>query len=138
VYNECVISFHTTHSDDTRMPAIFHPLLALIASAADRQLARYVEFLKADNKILRTRVKGQAHTKPDERRRLLQFGKALNQAIEELITIITPATFYRWIRDENEPETKRPKGGSRKPAFALSLGSDAAALKAVRLQRRRS
>ena len=27
---------------------IFHPLLALIASAADRQLARYVEFLKEE------------------------------------------------------------------------------------------
>jgi putative transposase len=97
------------------MPAIFHPLLALIASAADRQLARYVEFMKAENKILRTRIKGQVHTKPDERRRLLQLGKALGQAIEELITIVTPATFYRWILDENEPETRRPKGGSRKP-----------------------
>jgi putative transposase len=77
--------------------------------------ARYVEFLKAENKILRTRIKGQVHTRPDERRRLLQLGKALGQAIEELITIVTPATFYRWIRDENEPEAKRPKGGSRKP-----------------------
>jgi len=55
---------------------IFHPLLALIASAADRQLARYVEFLKEENKILRTRIKGQVHTKLDGRRRLLQLGKA--------------------------------------------------------------
>lgn len=97
------------------MPAIFHPLLALIASVTDRQLARYVEFLKEENKILRTRIKGQVHTKPDERRRLLQLGKALGQGIEEIITLVTPTTFYRWIRDENEPETKRPKGGSRKP-----------------------
>ncbi len=97
------------------MPAIFHPLLALIASVTDRQLARYVEFLKEENKILRTRIKGQVHTRPEERRRLLQLGKALGQGIEELITIVTPATFYRWIRDENEPETKRRKGGSRKP-----------------------
>ncbi len=94
---------------------IFHPLLALIASAADRQLARYVEFLKEENKILRARIKGQIHTKPGERQRLLVLGKALGQAIEELITIVSPSTFYRWIRDENEPETKRPKGGSRKP-----------------------
>jgi len=97
------------------MPAIFHPLLALIASVTDRQLARYVEFLKEENKILRTRIKGQVHTKPDERRRLLQLGKALGQGIEEIITLVTPATFYRWLRDENEPVAKRPKGGSRKP-----------------------
>jgi putative transposase len=79
------------------LQAIFHSLLALIASTADRQLARYVEFLKAENKILRAWIKGQVHTKPDERRRLLQLGKALGQAIEEQITIVTPATFYRWI-----------------------------------------
>ena len=103
------------HRDHSSMSAIFHPLLALIASVSDRQLARYVEFLKAENKILRTRIKGQVHTRPDERRRLLQLGKALGQGIEEIITLVTPATFYRWMRDENEPEVKRPKGGSRKP-----------------------
>jgi len=63
---------------------IFHPLLALIASAADRQLARYVEFLNEENKILRSRLPGQVHTKPSERQRLLALGKALGQAIEEL------------------------------------------------------
>jgi hypothetical protein len=37
--------------DHTAVATIFHPLLALIASAADRQLARHVEFLKEENKI---------------------------------------------------------------------------------------
>jgi putative transposase len=49
------------------MTRIFHPLLALIASATDRELAKYVQFLKEENKILRSRVKGQVHTKPEER-----------------------------------------------------------------------
>ena len=56
---------------------IFHPLLALIASASNNELAKYVEFLKEENKILRARVPGQIHTKPDERRRLIKLGKAL-------------------------------------------------------------
>lgn len=101
--------------DHTAAMKIFHPLLALIASAADRQLAWYVEFLKEENKILRARIPGQIHTKASERHRLLVLGKALGQAIEELITIVTPATFYRWIRDEKESEPKRAKGGQRKP-----------------------
>ena len=43
------------------MPAkIFHPLLALIASASNNELARYVEFLKEENKILRSRIRSQA------------------------------------------------------------------------------
>ena len=52
------------------MTKIFHPLLALIASATDRELAKYVQFLKEENKILRARVPGQIHTRPAERERL--------------------------------------------------------------------
>ena len=98
------------------MAKIFHPLLALIASATDRELAKFIEYLKEENRILRARIPGQIHTKPDERRRLIQFGKALGQAIEELITIVSPSTFYRWCRDEQKD--KKPthrKGGQRKP-----------------------
>lgn len=78
------------------MTKIFHPLLALIASGTDRELAKYVQFLKEENKILRSRISGEIHTKPEERQRLLQFGKALGRAIEELITIVSASTFYRW------------------------------------------
>ncbi len=45
----------------------FHPLLALIASASNNELAKYVEFLTEENKILRARIPDQVHTKPDER-----------------------------------------------------------------------
>src|SRR5262249_17913559 len=47
--------------DHTDVAKIFHPLLALIASAADRQLARYIEYLKVENKILRARIPGEIH-----------------------------------------------------------------------------
>ena len=95
---------------------IFHPLLSLIASATDKELARYVEFLKEENKILRARIPGQVHTKPHERSRLIKLGKALGQAVEELLTIVAPQTFYRWCREEQSGKKKlNPKGGQRKP-----------------------
>lgn len=98
------------------MIRIFHPLLALIASGTDRELAKYVQFLKEENKILRSRIPGEVHTRPDERQRLLQFGKALGRAIEELITLVSPSTFYRWCREEKcGKQTPNPKGGQRKP-----------------------
>ena len=99
------------------MTEIFHPLLALIASATDSELAKYVEYLKEENRILRARIPGQIHTKPHERERLLKLGKVIGRAIEELITIVSPATFYRWVRDEKtgKPKPKNPKGGRRKP-----------------------
>ena len=95
---------------------IWHPLLALIASGTDKELARYVEFLKEENKILRSRIPGQIHTKPDERSQLVKLGKALGRAVEELITIVSPQTFFRWCREEQSGKKKpNPKGGQRKP-----------------------
>ncbi len=99
------------------MSLIFHPLLALIASVTDRELARYVEFLKEENKILRSRVSGQIHTKPHERERLLKLGRPLGRAIEELLTIVSPSTFYRWLRDAGQGSQLKDvtKNGRRKP-----------------------
>ena len=95
---------------------IFHPLLALIASASSNELAKYIEFLMEENKILRARIPGQIHTKPDERSRFVKLGKALGQGIEELITLVTPSTFYRWCREADSGKKKaNPKGGKRKP-----------------------
>ena len=51
------------------MNNIYHPLLALIASATDNELAKYVEYLKHENKILRARIPGQIHTTYEETRR---------------------------------------------------------------------
>ena len=51
--------------------------------------------------------------RPEERQRLLEFGKALGRAIEELTTIVSAATFSRWCRDENGGKKKaNPKGGN--------------------------
>jgi len=105
------------------MTQLFHPLLALIATATNNQLAKYVEYLKQENKTLRARNPGQIHTTPAERERLLKFGKPIGRAIEELITIVTPGTFYRWVRAEakGKPKAKNAKGGQRKPRELRAL-----------------
>ena len=47
----------------------------------------------------------------------LRARAAIGRAIEELISIVTPATFYRWCREEKhgKPKPSNPKGGQRKP-----------------------
>jgi putative transposase len=98
------------------MTNIFHPLLALIASATNSELAKQVEYLKHENKILRARLPKQIHTTLAERKTLRKYGKAIGRAIEELITIASPASFYRWVREaKNGKRVKNPKGGQRKP-----------------------
>src|SRR5690606_25874163 len=99
------------------MTKIFHPLLALIASATDSELPTYVEYLKHENQILRARLPKQVHTTTVERQTLLKYGQAVGRAIEELISIVSPATFQRWVREakNGKPKPKNPKGGQRKP-----------------------
>ncbi len=89
---------------------MFHPLLALIASASDLHLRRQVRYLNEENQILRARIPGQVHTRPYELDRFLKFGVPLGAAIEELISIVTPGTFYRW-----RWEAKRGKLSVSKP-----------------------
>lgn len=45
-YNECVTRFAVSPYEHTLIPKLFHPLLKLIAPATDRELAKYVEYLK--------------------------------------------------------------------------------------------
>lgn len=97
------------------MTKLFHPLLALIASASDSLLRRQVRYLKEENQILRSRIPGQVHTRREERERLLKFGLPLGAAIDELISIVTPSTFHRWRREANKgkPWTAKPRGKSQ-------------------------
>ena len=91
------------------MYALFHSLVTLLATATDCQLRRYIEFLKAENEILRARLPAEVHTRPSERERLLKFGLPLGKAIEELITIVAPSTFYRWRREASRGKKRKPR-----------------------------
>src|SRR5436305_2383083 len=77
----------------TPMPAPFQALLTPIATATVRELARQVQYLKAENRILRDRLPKCILVTARERQRLLRFGRPLGTAIKDLITIVTPRTF---------------------------------------------
>jgi len=95
------------------MTRLFHPLLTLIATVTDRQLAHHIEYLKEENRILRERIPKQIHTTPNERARLLKLGKRLGKGIDSLIGIVAPSTFHRWVREEKrghrKAKVKRPR-----------------------------
>ena len=84
MFHECVIPVQIRDCDNSVTAKIFHPLLALIASATESELAKYVEYLKERSRIQRARIPKQIHPKAGELAHLLKFGKALGRAIEEL------------------------------------------------------
>lgn len=111
------------------MSKLIHPLLMLIAGATDRALARHLQYLKEENRILRGRLPKHIRVTDRERRRLLRFGKPLGSAIKDLITIVTPRTFARWVQAEKAQtgkrqgrQTGRPQNGRRHPGVDRTAG----------------
>jgi putative transposase len=95
------------------MKAVLQSFLLLLASATDRQLAAYVHFLRAENRILRGKLPRRLTVTPQERQILLRLGKPLGAALQDLISIVSPRTFARWVSGEGQP---RPPGGPAGPA----------------------
>lgn len=94
---------------------LLQPLFALFASSTDSQLARMVEYLRAENRILRSKLPKKLTVTARERSRLLKLGARLGSAIRDLVTLVSARTFARWRAAEGgEPEPKRKKS-ARKP-----------------------
>jgi putative transposase len=82
-------------------------LMLLLARATDRELARVVAYLKEENHILRARLPERINVTPKERQRLLRFGRHLGTAIHHAVTIVSPGTFLRWLREERKAKPRK-------------------------------
>ena len=80
------------------MAAGLHPLLAMLASLTRQELARQVADLKAENQLLRSKLPSRIALTDQERRRLVKHGKPLGAKIAGLISILSYATFRKWVR----------------------------------------
>ncbi len=89
------------------MTRFFHPLLFWIARSTESELTKYLQYLKEENQLLRGRLPKQVRTTPAERARLVQFGLELGDAIYDLVTIVRPQTFRRWIREQGNSCQRR-------------------------------
>jgi hypothetical protein len=59
------------------MRKLLQSFLLFLSAATDKELARMVEFLTAENQILRSRLRKQIAVTPRERNRLLKLGRKL-------------------------------------------------------------
>ena len=102
-------------------------LLMLAAGWLQRQQAATIEYLKAENRVLRERLGGRRIVFIDaERRRLAEKARAVGRkALHELGTIVTPDTLLRWhrklvARKWTFVERRRPgRPGTRKELAVL-------------------
>ena len=98
------------------------PLLFFLARCTRNQLVRQIEFLKAENEMLRKRVPiKHIHLKQDERDRLLKLALAIGPEVKHLISIVTYDTIRRWRRKACGFIARGPKGRPRKPEEIRAL-----------------
>src|SRR5262245_42166196 len=99
------------------MANVFQSLLLVIASVTRNELARQIKYLKVENEILRSKLPGRITITPNERQRLVKFGKHLGKALHQLATIVKPATLLRWIWEEKKGRKRAPvrRGRRRTP-----------------------
>ena len=97
------------------MKRFVHPLLLLLARATEKELVQMVEYLKTENRILRSKLPKQIEVTPAERAKLLKLGMRLGSAIKDVITIVHPRTFARWLSESKTGVKPRKRGRPRKP-----------------------
>ena len=104
------------------MPRLVQLLLLRLARLTDRQLAAAVQYLKAENEILRSRLPRRIKVTPREKRRLLKFGRPLGRAMKDFVSIVTPRTFLRWLNgDRPRARTARPRRPPGRPRTVEDL-----------------
>ena len=99
------------------MKKLIHPLLLLLAKATEKEATKYIEYLKAENKILRSKLPKRVEVTEAEKATLIKLGQAVGTAIKELISIVHPRTFARWVSEKKSgtDKEKKPRGRPRKP-----------------------
>ena len=104
------------------MTNLYQSLLLLIATASKNELARQIKYLKVENEILRSKLPARITVTTQERSRLVRFAQKLGTALKGLVTIVTPGTILRWIREEKRRKNQIPvKRGRRRTAQEICL-----------------
>ncbi len=109
------------------MRGLLQSFLLLLSTATDKELGRMVEFLKEENRI---KLPKRITVTPQERRRLVRLGQKLGAKVRDLISIVSPRTFLRWLHDDKPSRKKssrklgRPKTNEDIRDLIVKLASE--------------
>ncbi len=97
----------------------FYVVLHLLFEAGAARRDNRIRFLKAQVEILRRKLGGnRVIPSPEDRARLLAIGQELDHDVADVIGIVTPRTYCRWVTEFREG--RRPKRVGR-PKIARNM-----------------
>ena len=90
-------------------------------TVTDRELARQLQFMKIQNRLLRSKLPARIPVSAREKAQLVKAGRPLGSvALKELLTLVSLRTFYRWASGEPEVR-KRGAGKPGRPRTAAEI-----------------
>jgi putative transposase len=92
---------------EAQMKSLFQSVLLHLAAGTGSDIANQLQFLKVEIEILRGKLPKRITITPRERNRLLKYGKLVGTAINQLISIVSPRTFQRWVQAESLDKADR-------------------------------
>lgn len=97
----------------TMNSSLFQEFLELLGNMTHGNLIRQIEYIKVENKILRSKLPQWVSTTTAEKRRLIKYGLPLRGQIKNTISIVGYSTFRRWVTKgvtaKKEPKRGRPR-----------------------------
>lgn len=92
----------------------FLRLLRVLVGDGQDDLRRQIQYLKAENEVLRSKIHGPVRVTAHERSRLVRLAKPLGSALSALVSIAKPETIMGWIREADKGRLRK-KDSTRKP-----------------------
>jgi putative transposase len=94
---------------------VWQRLLFVFTASSHDELVLQLQYSIVERRILRSKLGQRVVVTPQERSLLLRVGKPLGAAIRQLVTIVSPETFLRWIREEHQTTKPATIGRPRTP-----------------------
>ena len=88
---------------------IFQELFCLFGKLVHSDLVRQIEYLKAENKVLRNRLPKRLILNPFERTEILKYGQPLGSTLKNVISIVSYQTFVLWAHKKNSEKPSSSK-----------------------------
>jgi len=97
------------------------PLFLVLLGCSRDEVIRQLQYALVENRILRSKLPKRIELTPEERNRLLKFGRPVGPAIQHLVTIVHPKTFARWKREADGHVPSRRVGRPRTKEAIVKL-----------------